>query len=33
MITNWEHVRPDKVIWSPENGHHEVYYLDLVEDI
>jgi hypothetical protein len=23
----------EQVIWSPENGHHEVYYLDLVEDI
>jgi len=21
------------VIWSPENGHHEDYYLDLVEDV
>jgi transposase-like protein len=22
-----------KLIRSPENGHHEVYYLDLVEDV
>jgi len=22
-----------KLIWSPENGHHEDYYLDLVEDV
>ena len=21
------------VIWPPENGHHEVYNLDLVEDV
>ena len=23
----------EQVIWSPENGHHEDYYLDLVEDV
>ncbi|OGA16217.1 MAG: hypothetical protein A3H32_07575 [Betaproteobacteria bacterium RIFCSPLOWO2_02_FULL_63_19] len=23
----------NKLIWSPENGHHEDYYLDLVEDV
>jgi hypothetical protein len=23
---------PGDLIWSPENGHHEAYYIDLVED-
>ncbi len=30
MVAPVEH---EELIWSPENGHHEDYYLDLVEDV